>query len=63
MPDFRITIDLRDVGPGDVDDLAEQIADEHGDTFDAEQGDFVVRVQQKVGESFYGRDRGDDVIE
>jgi hypothetical protein len=61
MPDFRVTIDVLNVGPGDVDDLANQIMARYD--YDASAGEFVVRVSQKVGDNFYGRDSGDDVIE
>lgn len=62
MPDFRITIDVKDVAGGDIDALADDISATHGDDFDAAQGDFTVSVSQKVGSNFFGRDPGDDVI-
>ena len=63
MPDFRITIDVRDVAGGDIDSLAEEIEREHGDDFDAAQGDFVVTIAQKSGSSYFTREPGDDVLE
>ncbi len=62
MPNFRITIDVKDVAGGDVDMLAQDILDEHGANFDADNGDFTVVVSQKVGDTFFTRDPGDDVI-
>jgi hypothetical protein len=62
MPNFRITIDVKDVAGGDVDMLAQDILDEHGMNFDASKGDFTIIVSQKVGDNFYMRDPGDDVI-
>jgi len=62
MPDFRITIDVKDVGGGDVDMLVQDIERDYGDDFDADKGDFVVRASQKVGDNYYSRDPGDDVI-
>jgi len=62
MPDFRITIDVKDVAGGDIDFLAEQIRNEHGDNFDADNGDFIIRVSQKQGENYFERDPGDDVL-
>jgi hypothetical protein len=62
MADFRIVIDVRDVGGGDIDQLAESIMDEHGFNFDAAKGDFKITIQQKEGDSYYAREPGDDVI-
>ena len=63
MPDFRITIDVKDVSGGDIDALADSILDDHGVEFEAEQGNFTVRVSQKLEDNFYNRDAGDDVLE
>jgi hypothetical protein len=63
MPDFRITIELKDVGPGDVDDLAREIEDDYGQIYGINDGDFVVLITQKVGQNYFGRDPGDDVIQ
>jgi len=62
MPDFRILIEATDVGPGDIDDLAEDIKQDYGDNFGIADGEFKVTVQQKVGDNYFGRERGDDVI-
>jgi len=60
MPDFRITIDMQDLGAREVDDIASEIED----TIKAELGEDVqVRVSQKVGDNYFGREPGDDLIE
>lgn len=65
MPDFRITIDLIDVGPGDADDIFENVCDQvTGDLGIEDLGDMAIaRLSQKVGDNYFGRERGDDLIE
>jgi hypothetical protein len=65
MPDFRITIDLKDVGPGDADDIYQNVIDQvAGDLgMDELDEDTVIRLSQKVGDNYFGRDPGDDLLE
>lgn len=44
MPDYRITIDVKDVAPGDMRALRDGILEKWGDDFDAARGDFEVQV-------------------
>ena len=60
MPDFRLTIDVKNVAGGDVDALADDILEAFGEEFDAAQGDFVIGVTQKHGSGYFARDPGDD---
>jgi hypothetical protein len=53
MPDYRITIDVRDVAAGDIFDLAQKIWDDHADDLDAKLGDFKIVVTKTVGSSSY----------
>jgi uncharacterized protein YozE (UPF0346 family) len=46
---YRLTVEIRDVSENDVTDLAQQIFDEHGAEFDADRGDFEVRVSRVEG--------------
>jgi len=62
MADFRVIIEVKDVAGGDVDILVEDIERDFGEEYDAEKGDFKVYAQQKVGENYFSRDPGDDVI-
>lgn len=62
MADFRIIVDVKDVAGGDIDMLAEDIAEDFGGNFDIDSGGFSVRVQQKVGDNYFSRDPGDDLI-
>jgi hypothetical protein len=63
MPDFRITIELVDVSGDQTDELAKEIEDDYGQDFGINDGDFIVRISQKVGQNYFGRDPGDDVIQ
>lgn len=49
MPDYRITIDIKDVADGDVNDLAQDIWDSHAEGLDASRGDFKLRVMRVEG--------------
>ena len=51
MPDFKISIVVKDVTKGDVKDLITLIEDEHGDDFDIRRGDFAVTASEadKIG--------------
>ena len=51
MPDFRITIDVKNVAKGDIKSLCQSIVDAHGDDFDAARGEFVVRTAERPGQS------------
>lgn len=51
MPDFRVTIEVKNVARGDVHDLCQEILDRHGDAFDAGHGEFVVRTAERPGQS------------
>lgn len=53
MPDYRVVIDVRDVAQGDIETLCEEIITQHGESFDAERGDFEVRPLVKVGDSYF----------
>ncbi len=53
MPDYRITIDVRDVTTADVTDVAQKIWDEHADDLDARLGDFKLVVTKTMGSSSY----------
>lgn len=54
MADFRVTIEIKDVGKGDVLMLVDEIMATHGDNFDAARGDFTISATKKVGENqFY----------
>lgn len=57
MADFRVTIELLDVGAGDADDLAAAI---HAILDGAE---FKITVAQEVYGQFLTRSPGDDLIE
>lgn len=63
MPEFRIMIDVKEVGGGDIDQLVERIEDDYGPEFDAHMGHFMVRAAQKQGDHYFTRDPGDDVLE
>jgi len=62
MTDFRITIDVKNVGPGDVHGLADDIEAQFGDSYDAALGDFIIRVSQKSGDGYFSRERDDDLL-
>jgi len=49
MPNFRIVIDINDVAEGDATTLAQQIHDQHGESFDASLGDFKINVARISG--------------
>lgn len=53
MPDYRMTIEIRDVALGDVRSLRDSIMEEHGDNFDAGRGDFTITAQEKLSDNFY----------
>jgi hypothetical protein len=42
--EFVIAIRVRDVAEGDVTDLAQQVWDEHAESFDAPRGDFELSI-------------------
>lgn len=42
MPDYRITIDIRNVGPGDVKEFWDTLEESFGPDFDIELGDFDI---------------------
>lgn len=63
MPDFRITLDVKDVTGGDVDMIVEDLHRDYDDDLDASAGDFAITVHQKVGDNFFSRSPGDDDIE
>jgi hypothetical protein len=64
MPDFRITVDLINVGPGDADDIYQNVTNQVLGDLGIEEADdeVVIRLSQKVGDNFFGRDPGDDLI-
>jgi hypothetical protein len=43
-PDYRVIIDLKEVAEGDVTSLAQQIWDREAESFDANLGDFEMRI-------------------
>lgn len=51
MPDFRITIDMKNVAKGDVVSFCENLLSEHGDNYDAARGEFVIRTSERPGQS------------
>lgn len=53
MPDFRITIDMKNVARGDVVDFCTHLLAMHGDDFDAERGEFVIRTSEQSGENYF----------
>lgn len=53
MSDYRVIIDVKDVAQGDIEDLCDDILDEFGRKFDADNGDFEVRPLVKVGDSYF----------
>lgn len=54
MPNFRITIDIKDVAEGDATDVAQEIWNTHAESLDASRGDFKIRVArvERVGAQF-----------
>jgi hypothetical protein len=52
MPDFKITIIVKDVAKGDVEPLVDEI-EQRGDDFDARRGDFVVETSQFIDGSWF----------
>lgn len=60
MADFKVTIEIKDVGKGDVKGLVESILEEHGDNFDAQRGDFVVSASVKEHGSYFPYDWEED---
>lgn len=48
-PDFRVTIELRDVAVGDAVSLAQDVWDTHANNFDAKLGDFEITVVKVNG--------------
>lgn len=53
MPDFVLTIDVKNVAKGDVRGLVDRIMERHGEDFDAERGDFAIRVSERHGDAFF----------
>lgn len=60
MADIRVTIELKDVGKGDVKGLIEDILEAHGDNFDAQRGDFVCTASVKEHGSYFPYDWEDE---
>jgi len=56
MPDYRIIIDIKDVTDGDVNDVAQQIYDEHAESLDAKLGDFIMQVNVVQGSTEFVTD-------
>ena len=44
MPNFEVRIEVRDVTRGDIEELVEDLMEQHGVNYDAPKGDFVIRV-------------------
>lgn len=59
MPDYVLKIEIRDVTEGDVRLLASDILDDHGDTFDADLGSFVITASVKEGGNTFPIDLDD----
>ena len=51
MPDFRITIEVKNVARGDIATLCAQILEDHGADFDAARGEFRIRTSERPGQS------------
>ncbi len=51
MPDFRVTIDVKNVAKGDIKMLCERILASEGDDFDAARGEFRLRTSAREGQS------------
>jgi hypothetical protein len=58
MADFKILINVEDIGVGDIDDLTDDI----NDLLEPYEK-FTMIVSQKVGTSYFSREIGDDLIE
>lgn len=43
---YTLTIEIKDVAEADVTSLAQDIYDEHGDSFDAPRGDFTLSISK-----------------
>lgn len=46
MPDYILTITIKDVAEGDATTVAQEIWDTHADGLDAARGDFTIGVSQ-----------------
>lgn len=53
MPDYRLTIEMKDVAEGDVANLAVAIMNEHGEEYDASRGDFAITASKLEGSSYF----------
>jgi len=53
MTDYRLTITVKDVAPGDMRMLGDAIMDEHGEAFDASRGDFEITASVKSGAAWF----------
>ena len=51
--DYKITIEVKNVGAGDAADLVQQIHDNWDEDFDAGLGDFLVTTSERVGGSWF----------
>lgn len=53
MPDYRITVDIKDVADGDIQHFVENLEKYHGPDFDIDRGDFAVSVSKREGSSYF----------
>jgi hypothetical protein len=53
LPNYRVTIDVRDVARGDILNLVDDIMHSHGKSFDASRGDFVITASVEEHGSYF----------
>lgn len=51
MPDFRVTIDVKNVARGDIVTLCESLIANYGEDFDSARGEFAIRTAKREGQS------------
>lgn len=56
MPDYKVTINVKDVAKGDIKDLVDAILEAHGESFDAANGEFVVTASERHGDGWFAVD-------
>ena len=60
MPDFRVTIEIKDVARGDIRSFVNSVFDDHGADFDAGRGDFEIHVSERQGSNYFPIDVDSD---